>query len=131
MPAFCRECLGQQTEQGRQCVACGAVRVIAHAELDRLAIAHIDCDAFFASVEKRDDPSLKDKPVIVGGGTRGVVATCCYVARQYGIRSAMPMFKALRLCPDVVVIPPNMRKYQEAGQLIRSLNQQVFLGEVF
>ncbi len=121
MPAFCRECLGQQTEQGRQCVACGAVRVIAHAELDRLAIAHIDCDAFFASVEKRDDPSLKDKPVIVGGGTRGVVATCCYVARQYGIRSAMPMFKALRLCPDVVVIPPNMRKYQEAGQLIRSM----------
>ena len=91
MPAFCRECLGQQTEQGRQCVACGAVRVIAHVELDRLAIAHIDCDAFFASVEKRDDPSLKDKPVIVGGGTRGVVAAIRHTFGHADVQGVAPV----------------------------------------
>ena len=65
-----------------------------------LSIAHLDCDAFYASIEKRDDPSLQPHPVIVGGGKRGVVSTCCYVARAYGVRSAMPMFKALKLCPQ-------------------------------
>jgi DNA polymerase-4 len=80
-------------------------------ELDQLTIAHLDCDAFYASVEKRDRPELRDRPVIVGGGKRGVVSTCCYVARQYGVHSAMPMFKALKACPDAVVIKPDFRKY--------------------
>src|SRR5690606_34334486 len=88
-------------------------------ELADLSIAHLDCDAFYASVEKRDDPSLRDKPVIVGGGQRGVVAAACYVARLYGVRSAMPMFKALAACPDAVVIKPNMAKYREVGEAIR------------
>ena len=81
----------------------------------RLTIAHVDCDAFYATIEKRDDPSLIDKPVIVGGGKRGVVAACCYVARTYGIRSAMPMFEAKRRCPQAVVIKPNMAKYSKVG----------------
>ena len=80
------------------------MRLMRHPELFSLAIAHIDCDAFFAAVEKRDNPALADQPVIVGGGKRGVVSTCCYIARVYGVRSAMPMFKALQLCPDAVVI---------------------------
>ena len=85
--------------------------MLVHPELMQLAIAHVDCDAFYASIEKRDDPSLADRPVIVGGGRRGVVSTACYVARTYGVRSAMPMFKALEACPEAVVIPPNMAKY--------------------
>jgi len=92
-------------------VVCSSPRLITHDELYDLSIAHIDCDAFYASVEKRDNPELTDKPVIVGGGTRGVVSTCCYVARRFGVRSAMPMFKALKLCPEAVVIRPNMQKY--------------------
>ncbi len=84
-----------------------------------LTIAHVDCDAFYATIEKRDDPSLIDKPVIVGGGKRGVVAACCYVARTYGIHSAMPMFEAMRRCPDAVVIKPNMAKYVQAGRAVR------------
>jgi DNA polymerase-4 len=94
---------------------------LAHPELDRLTVAHIDCDAFYASIEKRDDPSLRDKPVLVGGGRRGVVSAACYVARTYGVRSAMPMFKALKLCPDAVVIRPDMRKYRAAGRAVRAL----------
>ena len=72
---------------------------------------NLDCDAFYASVEKRDRPELRDNPVIVGGGVRGVVTTCCYIARISGVRSAMPMFKALKLCPEAVVIKPNFPKY--------------------
>jgi DNA polymerase-4 len=94
---------------------------VAHAELHELSIAHIDCDAFFAAIEKRDDPSLADRPVIIGGRTRGVVATACYVARTYGIRSAMPMFKALKACPDAVVIKPNIDKYRIVGRQVRAL----------
>ena len=90
-----------------------------HDELFSLSIAHVDCDAFYASVEKRDDPSLRDKPLIIGGATRGVVSTCCYIARQSGVRSAMPMFKALQLCPDAVVIKPNMAKYVDVSRQIR------------
>jgi DNA polymerase-4 len=90
-----------------------------HAEADRLTIAHVDCDAFYATIEKRDDPSLADKPVVVGGGKRGVVAAACYVARTYGIRSAMPMFEALRRCPQAVVIKPNMAKYVDIGRGVR------------
>ena len=92
--------------------------MIAHAELDRLVIAHLDCDAFYASVEKRDRPELRDVPVIVGGGHRGVVATACYVARQYGVGSAMPMFKALKACPDAVVIKPDFAKYKHESRRI-------------
>ena len=116
---FCRECLAGTPAGATRCPACGSPRIARHAELDTLAIAHIDCDAFYATIEKRDDPSLADKPVIVGGGKRGVVAACCYVARTYGIRSAMPMFEALRRCPQAVVIRPNMRKYAEAGRAVR------------
>ena len=103
-----------------RCPACGSPRLIRHAEIDTLTIAHIDCDAFYATIEKRDDPSLADKPVIVGGGKRGVVAACCYVARTYGIRSAMPMFEALRRCPHAVVIKPQMSKYVEVGRAVRA-----------
>ncbi|MBB4050491.1 DNA polymerase-4 [Devosia subaequoris] len=90
-----------------------------HEELFDLSIAHVDCDAFYASVEKRDAPSLRDKPLIIGGGQRGVVSTCCYIARQSGVRSAMPMFKALELCPDAVVVKPNMAKYVDVSRQIR------------
>ena len=92
-----------------------------HPELDALSIAHVDCDAFYATIEKRDDPSLADKPVIIGGGTRGVVSTACYIARTFGVHSAMPMFKARRLCPDAVVIRPNMAKYAEVARDVRAL----------
>jgi DNA polymerase-4 len=112
MKAFCRDCFWTGEQAVRRCPACGTPRVVAHAELDRLAIAHMDCDAFYASVEKRDRPELRDRPVIVGGGKRGVVTTCCYIARISGVRSAMPMFKALKLCPEAVVIKPDFSKYR-------------------
>jgi DNA polymerase-4 len=115
---FCRDCLAD-AEGERRCRACGSPRLIRHPEIETLTIAHIDCDAFYATIEKRDDPSLADKPVIVGGGKRGVVAACCYVARTYGIRSAMPMFEANRRCPAAVVIKPQMSKYVEVGRAVR------------
>jgi DNA polymerase-4 len=117
-PGICRDCLADATAAAR-CTGCGSPRLVRHPEIARLAIAHIDCDAFYATIEKRDDPSLADKPVVVGGGKRGVVAACCYVARTYGIRSAMPMFEARRRCPDAVVIKPNMAKYVEVGRGVR------------
>ena len=120
---LCRDCLVTQEAappEGR-CPACRSPRLLDHSELDRLSIAHIDCDAFYAAVEKRDDPSLRDKPVIVGGGKRGVVSTCCYVARLYGVRSAMPMFKALQACPDAIVIHPNMSKYARVGRQVKEM----------
>jgi DNA polymerase-4 len=94
---------------------------LTHPEIDTLGIAHIDCDAFYAAIEKRDDPPLADKPVIVGGRKRGVVTTACYIARTYGVRSAMPMFKALRLCPDATVVKPNMEKYVAVGREVRRM----------
>ncbi|MFD0982009.1 DNA polymerase IV [Tropicimonas aquimaris] len=124
MPALCRDCL-HSFETGRRCTACGSPRVIAHPELFDLAIAHMDCDAFYASVEKRDDPSLADKPVIVGGGKRGVVSTCCYIARTYGVRSAMPMFQALKLCPQAVVIKPRGEAYAAASRAIRGMMEEL------
>jgi DNA polymerase-4 len=117
--SFCRDCLADTPASAARCPACGSPRLARHAELDTLAIAHIDCDAFYATIEKRDDPSLADKPVVVGGGKRGVVAAACYVARTYGIRSAMPMFEALKRCPQAVVIRPNMSKYAEVGRAVR------------
>ncbi len=119
LTAFCRDC--DALVEGGLCGQCGGARVVRHQELFDLAIAHIDCDAFYASVEKRDRPELRDRPVIVGGGVRGVVSTCCYVARLYGVRSAMPMFKALALCPQAVVIRPDMAKYVAASRQIRGM----------
>ncbi len=119
--AFCRDCLTPTRPAATRCPKCGSPRLLAHPELDRLAIAHVDCDAFYASVEKRDDPSLQDKPVIVGGGRRGVVSTACYVARIFGVKSAMPMWQALERCPQAVVIRPNMEKYTRVGGEIRKM----------
>ena len=120
MPALCRDCL-ETFPSGARCPACGSPRTLAHDELLDLSIAHMDCDAFYASVEKRDDPSLEGKPVIIGGGRRGVVSTACYIARIRGVRSAMPMFKALKLCPDAVVIKPRMEVYAQVSRQIRAL----------
>ncbi len=119
-PAFCRDCLAD-AQPDAACDACGSTRILAHPELATLSIAHMDCDAFYASIEKRDDPALADLPVIVGGGTRGVVSTCCYIARRYGVRSAMPMFQARKLCPNAVVIKPRMSLYVETARAIRKL----------
>ena len=119
--ALCRDCLAEFARTPEVCERCGSARVIAHSELARLAIAHIDCDAFYAAVEKRDNPELRDKPLIVGGGKRGVVTTACYIARQFGPRSAMPMFKALKMCPQAVVIKPDMAKYKRVSQQIRKI----------
>jgi DNA polymerase-4 len=119
-PALCRDCFAEFEGPGR-CPACRSPRTLAHPELRTLAIAHLDMDAFYASVEKRDDPGLRDRPVIVGGGKRGVVTTACYIARIKGVRSAMPMFKALKLCPEAVVIRPRMSHYVEVGRQVRAL----------
>ncbi len=119
--AFCRDCFARFAPGPRRCPACASPRLLAHAEVAALSIAHVDCDAFYAAVEKRDDPTLRDRAVIVGGGRRGVVATACYVARTRDVRSAMPMFKALALCPEAVVIRPRMAAYAEASRAIRDL----------
>lgn len=116
---FCRDCLAVQVRDIPRCASCGSPRLLRHAELGELSIAHIDCDAFYAAVEKRDRPELRDRPVIIGGGKRGVVSTACYVARIHGVKSAMPMFKALKLCPEAVVIKPDMEKYARVGREVR------------
>ena len=96
-----------------------------HPELFTLSIAHMDCDAFYASVEKRDNPELASKPVIIGGGQRGVVSTACYVARVRGVKSAMPMFQALKLCPEAIVVRPRMEEYVKASKAIRAMMQDL------
>ena len=121
MPALCRDCLWRADDGVAACPCCGGGRIVRHPELFALAIAHVDCDAFYASVEKRDRPELAGRPVIVGGGVRGVVTAACYVARLSGVRSAMPMFKALKACPDAVVIRPDFSKYSAASRQIRGL----------
>ena len=120
MPALCRDCLAT-FDAGARCPTCRSPRILSHPELFDLTIAHMDCDAFYASVEKRDNPDLADKPVIIGGGKRGVVSTACYVARIRGVRSAMPMFQALKLCPDAVVIRPRGSHYAAVSRQIRAL----------
>jgi DNA polymerase-4 len=123
--SICLDCLDRGAADGaKRCPACQSPRLRRHGELDTLAIAHIDCDAFYASIEKRDDPSLADKPLIVGGGKRGVVSTCCYIARTFGVRSAMPMFKALKACPQAVVIKPDMAKYVAVSREVKRLMQE-------
>ena len=125
-PGLCRDCGAHQNKRYfKYCPTCGSPRLLWHPELLDLSIAHVDCDAFYASVEKRDDPSLLDKPVIIGGGKRGVVSTCCYIARMHGIHSAMPMFQALHACPDAIVIRPNMVKYQIVAREVRDLMLEI------
>ncbi len=123
--ALCRDCQHRFSPTVKRCPKCGSKRQLNHPELDNLAIAHIDCDAFYAAIEKRDNPDLEAHPVIIGGGKRGVVSTCCYNARMYGVHSAMPMFKALKACPDAVIVKPNMAKYQEVGYQIRAMMQDL------
>ena len=118
MSALCRDCFWAGEAEVRRCPSCGSPRLLAHQELGVLAIAHMDCDAFYASVEKRDNPQLRDQPVIVGGGKRGVVTTCCYIARISGVRSAMPMFTARKLCPEAVIVSPNFTKYRTESRRI-------------
>jgi DNA polymerase-4 len=121
MPGFCRDCRRDVPDAAGRCRVCGSPRVLRHPEIDALAIAHVDCDAFYATIEKRDDTSLADKPVIVGGRGRGVVLTACYVARTFGVKSAMPMFEARRLCPHASVVRPNMEKYAHVARDVRAL----------
>jgi len=116
---FCRDCLSDGPAAARRCTACGSPRLLRHRSLASLTLAHIDCDAFYATVEKRDDPSIADRPVIIGGGKRGVVSAACYIARTFGVRSAMPMFKALALCPEAAVVRPDMAKYVRVGREVR------------
>jgi DNA polymerase IV len=120
---FCRDCLGDLNIAARRCGECGSPRLVRHPALSSLTLAHIDCDAFYATVEKRDNPELADKPVIIGGGKRGVVSAACYISRTFGVRSAMPMFKALALCPQAVVIRPDMAKYVRVGREVRRAMQ--------
>ena len=124
MPCLCRDCL-TQFDTGHRCPGCRSPRVARHDELRTLSIAHMDCDAFYASVEKRDNPALADKPVIIGGGRRGVVSTACYVARIRGVRSAMPMFQALKLCPEAVIIKPRMQAYVDVSRAIRAMMEEL------
>lgn len=127
--ALCRDCLtgfALSIPRPARCPHCGSPRILALPASADLTLAHVDCDAFYASVEKRDDPSLRDKPLIIGGGgRRGVVSTACYIARTSGVRSAMPMAAALKLCPQAVVLPPNMTKYAEAGRAVRTMMQEL------
>ncbi|WP_374383556.1 DNA polymerase IV [Dongia sp.] len=136
MPSICRECEAflpdppgaalSSNDSDRpthpfRCPVCRSPRIFSHPELTSLSIGHVDCDAFYAAVEKRDRPELRDKPLIIGGGHRGVVSTCCYIARLSGVRSAMPMFTARKLCPEAVVLPPDMAKYRKVGHQIRTM----------
>jgi DNA polymerase-4 len=122
MTTLCRDCLTlSEAKDARRCPTCKGPRLIRHDELGKLSMAHLDCDAFYATIEKRDNPSIADKPVIVGGGKRGVVSTACYIARTFGVKSAMPMFKALKACPHAVVVRPDMQKYVDVSRQVKRL----------
>ena len=121
MQTLCRDCGAQPVPEAETCPACESARIVRHQELHGLTIAHLDCDAFYAAIEKRDRPELRDRPVVVGGHHRGVVAACCYVARARGVHSAMPMFKALKACPGATVIKPDMKKYTAVGRKVREM----------
>ena len=123
-PGFCRDCLAEAGD-GPRCRVCGSPRLVRHPKIHTLSIAHVDCDAFYAAIEKRDNPALRDVPVIIGGGVRGVVSTACYIARIHGVRSAMPMFKAKALCPPAVIVKPDMRKYAAVGRQVRAMMQDL------
>ncbi|MCV6603042.1 MAG: DNA polymerase IV [Cohaesibacter sp.] len=125
LPYLCRDCQHQGEKAPKRCPHCGSPRLLIHQDLTQLCIAHIDCDSFYATIEKRDNPDLQDKPVIIGGGQRGVVATCCYIARIRGVRSAMPMFKAKALCPDAIIVRPDMKKYSTVGKQIRQMMREL------
>ncbi|MGB3147852.1 MAG: DNA polymerase IV [Paracoccaceae bacterium] len=129
MPYLCRDCLTASEPAGlpapKRCPVCRSPRILSHPELFSLSIAHMDCDAFYASVEKRDNPAIRNQPVIVGGARRGVVSTCCYLARIKGVRSAMPMFKALQLCPEAVVIKPRGAHYAAVSRQIRAIMDEL------
>lgn len=124
MPSLCRACL-TRFDAGARCPACASARILSHPELFDLTMAHMDCDAFYASVEKRDNPEIRDKPVIIGGGRRGVVSTACYIARIKGVRSAMPMFQALKLCPEAVVVRGRMDIYVGVSRQIRTMMEEL------
>ncbi|PHQ71308.1 MAG: DNA polymerase IV [Sneathiella sp.] len=126
MSALCRHCLNIVEEpRGKapsRCPSCRSPKILKHPELLELTLAHVDCDAFYAAVEKRDNPDIAARPLIVAyDGARSVVSTCCYIARMSGVRSAMPLFKAKRLCPDAAIIAPNMQKYSAVSKEIHVL----------
>ena len=121
MPVLCRDCYSLAAQAQGPCADCASPKVLRHDELETLTIAHVDCDAFYATVEKRDNPELADHPVIVGGGKRGVVTTCCYITRRFGVHSAMPMFQALKACPEAIVIRPDMAKYRRIGREVANI----------
>ena len=125
MSAFCRDCFDDIRPTAIRCPECGSRRRVSHPELGTLSVAHLDCDAFYAAIEKRDNPNIRDKPVIVGGRKRGVVMTACYIARISGVKSAMPMFQALKLCPDAVVVKPRMTKYVEVARSVRAMMREL------
>ena len=123
--SVCRECFKTFIIKKEFCDKCYSVNIISNDEIEDLNIAHVDCDAFYASIEKRDNPNYKNNPLIIGGGKRGVVATACYIARTKGVKSAMPMYKALKLCPEAIIIKPNIQKYKKASDKINKLMKEM------
>lgn len=122
MNVLCRDCgTTSAAKIAAGCPSCGSKRLVYHDELHELALAHLDCDAFYAAIEKRDRPEWRELPLIVGGRHRGVVAACCYLARAHGVRSAMPMFQALKACPDAIVVRPDMKRYRQVSEAFRSM----------
>ena len=122
---LCCDCDSRPPPDVKTCPTCGSPRIARHKELHGLTIAHLDCDAFYATIEKCDHPELRNVPVIVGGHHRGVVAACCYIARAHGVHSAMPMFKALKACPNATVIKPDMNKYAAVGREVRAMMENL------